>query len=126
MFQQVFGLVHLLEHLSGQFRYLFYLDEDGDTQTFRVPAHHPSHAGPCLSDGNQATCSGTGRKGDHYDAGEELIPLTVLEVRRLLTRLVWTENQPPDFILYWSRWRRRHQARAQRCHCKGYQSNLRL
>ena len=33
--------------------------------------------------------------------------MTVPEVRRLLTRLVWTENQPPDFILYWSWWRRR-------------------
>ena len=33
-------------------------------------------------------------------------------MRRLLTRLVWTENQLPDFILYWSWWRRRHQARA--------------
>ncbi len=26
--------------------------------------------------------------------------MTVPEVRRLLTRLVWTENQLPDFILY--------------------------
>ena len=29
-----------------------------------------------------------------------MIPMTVPEVRRLLTRLVWTENQPPDFVLY--------------------------
>ena len=35
----------------------------------------------------------------HQD--EELIPVTVPEVRRLLTRLVWRENQPPDFVLYW-------------------------
>ena len=34
--------------------------------------------------------------------------MTVPEVRRLLTRLIWTESQPPDFILYWSWWRRRH------------------
>ena len=34
----------------------------------------------------------------------------------LLTRLVWTESQPPDFILYWSWWRCRHQAQARRCH----------
>ena len=51
--------------------------------------------------------------------------MTVPEVRRLLTRLVWTENQPPDFILYWSWWRRRHQARAQKCHYKRRLSNLR-
>ena len=38
--------------------------------------------------------------------------MTVPEVRRLLKRLVWTESQPPDFILYWSWWRRRHQAQA--------------
>ena len=33
-------------------------------------------------------------------SGEELIPITVPEVRRLLTRLVWTECQPPNFVLY--------------------------
>ena len=39
------------------------------------------------------------RKGGHYGPDEELIPVTVPEVRRLLTGLVWTEKQPPDFIL---------------------------
>ena len=43
-----------------------------------------------------------------------------------LTRLVWTENQPPDFILYWSWWRRRHLARAQKCHYKRRLYDLRL
>ena len=52
--------------------------------------------------------------------------MTVPEVRRLLTRLVWTENQPPGFILHWSWWRRRHQARARRCHYKRRPSDLRL
>ena len=55
-----------------------------------------------------------------------LIPITAPEVRRLLTRLVWTENQLPDFILSWSRWRRRHQARARQYHYKRRLSNLRL
>ena len=32
----------------------------------------------------------TGRKGGYFGLDEELIPLTVPEVRRLLTRLVWT------------------------------------
>ena len=57
---------------------------------------------------------------------QELIPITAPEVRRLLTRLVWTENQLPDFILSWSWWRRRHQARARQCHYKRRLSNLRL
>ena len=48
-----------------------------------------------------------GEKGGHCGLDEELIPVTVPEVRRLLTRLVWTESQPADFILYWSWWRRR-------------------
>ena len=73
-----------------------------------------------------ASGDGAGRKGGYYGPDEELIPLTVPEVRRLPTRLVWTENQPPDFILYWLWWRRRHQARARQCHYKRRLSNLRL
>ena len=65
-------------------------------------------------------------KGGRYALDEELIPITVPEVRRLLTRLIWTESQPPHFILYWSWWRRRHQARARQCHYKRRLSNLRL
>jgi hypothetical protein len=45
-----------------------------------------------------------------------LLPLTVPEVRRLLWQLVWAEVPLPDRVLHWSRWRRRHQARARRCH----------
>ena len=50
------------------------------------------------------------------DLAAELLPLTVPEVRRLLWRLVWPP--PPDIAaaLAWSRWRRRHQQRARRCH----------
>ncbi len=51
----------------------------------------------------------------------ELIPLTVPEVRRLRWRLVWRTLPPPDFVLAWSRWRRRHQAQARRSH---YQRRL--
>ena len=46
----------------------------------------------------------------------DLIPLTVPEVRRLLWRLIWRTPPPPAFVLAWSLWRRRHQARARRCH----------
>jgi SRSO17 transposase len=45
-----------------------------------------------------------------------LLPLTVPEVRRLLVALVWTTPIQPGFVLGWSRWRRRHQARARRTH----------
>jgi hypothetical protein len=45
-----------------------------------------------------------------------LLPLTVPEVRRLLTRLVWAEAPYAERVLAWSNWRRRHQLRAKRCH----------
>ena len=51
----------------------------------------------------------------------ELIPLTLPEVRRLVYRLVVRLLTPPEAVLHWSRWRRRHQACAQRCH---YQRRL--
>jgi hypothetical protein len=47
---------------------------------------------------------------------EELLPLTVPEVRRLL-RLVMRGAEPSrQRRRAWSYWRRRHQARAKRCH----------
>jgi hypothetical protein len=46
----------------------------------------------------------------------DLLPLTVPEVRRLLFALVWQPPPSAAHILFWSAWRRRHQARAQRCH----------
>ena len=75
-----------------------------------VPSHHLGDAGAGVPGGDQASGDGTRRKGGCCGPNEELIPLTAPEVRRLLTRLVWTENQLPDFILSWSWWRRSHQA----------------
>ncbi|MCA1838275.1 MAG: hypothetical protein LC674_05815 [Actinobacteria bacterium] len=44
-----------------------------------------------------------------------MLPLTAPEVRRLL--LVLTRPiQERSYLLHWSRWRRRHQMRAKRCH----------
>jgi hypothetical protein len=54
---------------------------------------------------------------------EELLPMTVPEVRRLLRGLVWQSAPPEAVFLHWSRWRRRHQQRAKRCH---YQKRLAL
>lgn len=53
---------------------------------------------------------------DTLSARPELLPLTVPEVRRLLVRLIWNDLPPQAHILAWSRWRRRHQARAKYFH----------
>jgi SRSO17 transposase len=45
----------------------------------------------------------------------DLLPMTVPEVRRLLVRLL-RAAVTRDHIISWSRWRRRHQRRAQLCH----------
>jgi hypothetical protein len=55
----------------------------------------------------------------------ELIPLTVPEVRRLLVALAWSTPPPEERTLGWSIWRRRHQARARRCHYKRRLERLR-
>src|SRR5438093_1403844 len=49
-------------------------------------------------------------------AFEELLPLTVPEVRRLLRAIACATEAERDQRLAWSYWRRRHQARAKRCH----------
>lgn len=53
-----------------------------------------------------------------------MIGLSVLEVRRLLCRLLLSEVQPAEFSLFWSVWRRRHQARAARCHARRRDARL--
>jgi hypothetical protein len=45
-----------------------------------------------------------------------LIPLTVIEIRRLFAKLVTAVDRPADFHFAWSRWRRIHQARARASH----------
>ena len=92
-----------------------------------VSPHHPGDAGTGLPGRNQESRDDTGmpgRKGGCCLSGDRrLIQLTVPEVRRLLTRLIWTANHPADFVLSWSQWRRKHQARARQCH---YQRRLSL
>ena len=61
------------------------------------------------------------QKGGGPEWDEALIPLTVPEVRRLLYRLIWRPMPLHKSVLAWSRWRRRHQARARHCH---YQRRL--
>jgi hypothetical protein len=52
----------------------------------------------------------------------ELLPLTVPEIRHVLWALGQAVSaEVADQVLAWSQWRRRHQARARRCH---YQRHL--
>jgi hypothetical protein len=55
-----------------------------------------------------------------------MLPLTVPEVRRLLVALIWPTLTEPGLVLAWSRWRRRHQARARRAHYQRRKRQLRL
>ena len=83
-------------------------------------------AGPRLPGGGQAPGVGTRRSGRKWGCpslDEKLIPLTVPEVRRLLYRLIWRHQPTDESVLRWSRWRRRHQATARRCH---YRRRLKL
>jgi hypothetical protein len=56
----------------------------------------------------------------------DLLPLTLPEVRRLLSRLVWTDLPSVYHIMAWSYWRRRHQARAMRYHYRTRLARLNL
>jgi len=46
----------------------------------------------------------------------ELVPLSVAEVRHLFLHMLLRAPPPVDHVLGWSRWRRRHQARARNFH----------
>jgi hypothetical protein len=46
----------------------------------------------------------------------DLIRISTAEARRLLVALVWWSPPAIRQVLWWSCWRRRHQARARRCH----------
>jgi hypothetical protein len=57
-------------------------------------------------------------RANHPPNDQELIPLSVNEIRRLLAKLVINAVHTIDHWLHWSRWRRRHQARAKTSHYK--------
>lgn len=57
---------------------------------------------------------------------DELIPITVNELRRLFDALVMGKTATVEHILNWSRWRRRHQATARRCHYRRRTEDLDL
>ena len=53
----------------------------------------------------------------------ELIALTAGEIRRLLTILTQPRH-PDEHYQRWSRWRRRHQARARKSHYQQRRSDI--
>lgn len=61
-------------------------------------------------------------KRQHGESDEELPPLTLPEVRRLLEVVLPPPPRPPQARLHWSNWRRRHHQRARESH---YRSRLR-
>lgn len=58
---------------------------------------------------------------DHAPAPAGLIELTVNEFRRLFDALLLGAKHTIHTLLAWSRWRRRHQARARECHYRRHQ-----
>src|ERR671916_2595456 len=84
-----------------------------------VPAHHAGSVGAGVFDGDEGRGGRKRRpKRGVLNLEVELIPLTMPEVRRLLVALIWFEPRPPERVIGWSIWRRRHQARARRSHYK--------
>src|SRR5262249_47650873 len=76
----------------------------------------PRSGGPQEGAGPAAPGGPPPHTGVPPDSVAELIPLTVPEVRRLLSGVVWRALAPVEHVLAWSRWRRHHQAVAKRCH----------
>jgi hypothetical protein len=60
----------------------------------------------------------TAAERTHAPAPAGLIELTLAEFRRLFDALLLHASHTIDTLLGWSRWRRRHQARARHCHHK--------
>jgi SRSO17 transposase len=58
---------------------------------------------------------------DYAPAPAGLIELTVNEFRRLFDALLLAAKHTINTLLAWSRWRRRHQARARECHYRRHQ-----
>ncbi|MFE4582875.1 transposase [Streptomyces chartreusis] len=73
---------------------------------------------PCLPTPSLLPWPPRGRKGGRRIGSGDLVPLTVAEIRRLLSacRPTLTHIRHTHHALNWSRWRHRHQATARRCH----------
>ncbi|GAA2602770.1 IS701 family transposase [Winogradskya consettensis] len=62
-----------------------------------------------------ALCTATSRTPEHHGQ-DDMIELTVNEIRRLINVLLIRPTHSIAYSLRWSTWRRRHQARAKRAH----------
>jgi len=84
----------------------------------RLARSHPRPRTPGRSDRKRGSASSS--DSAHTSAttsdNDELIPLTANEIRRLLAHLALTPVIGLDRRLRWSRWRRRRQYQARRCH----------
>jgi hypothetical protein len=63
----------------------------------------------------------TAGERQHAPAPAGLIELTVNEFRRLFDATLLATHHATDELLSWSRWRRRHQARARQCHYRRHE-----
>ena len=79
-------------------------------------ACHPRAAGARVSDGSAGTSSRRNTPKKRTPRQNALIALSVPEIRHLLWFLVWQKTMEQSFVLAWSVWRRKHQARAQFYH----------
>jgi SRSO17 transposase len=70
-----------------------------------------------------AVMAATERKR-HTEPPAGLIPLTLNEIRHLFTHLFGPPIRPGTHRLHWSRWRRRHQARARDSHYRRQAASL--
>jgi hypothetical protein len=86
-----------------------------------VAAYDVSDEGACVSDRAPRACGNARSKKQaprSLAAPDELLPLTVPEVRHLLWGLVWRKVPTPEQVVRGSLWRRTHQAHAKRAHYK--------
>jgi hypothetical protein len=63
----------------------------------------------------------TAAEREHSPTPAGLIERTVNEFRRLFDALLLGVKHTIDTLLAWSRWRRRHQARAPECHYRRHE-----
>lgn len=87
----------------------------GDTATSR----RAPYATPPTRSGATTPYQGDPARPAHSNA---LLPLTVPEIRHVLARLALTRAPAPPEVLRWSRWRRRHQRRAQVAHYRRHRA----
>lgn len=66
------------------------------------------------------------KKGGPNSGTGPLLRLSLPEIRRLLTKIVWQAARDPEHVLQWSIWRRKHQHMAQHYHYKARDHTLQM